>query len=333
VQFLIGTSNYQKQQQLLMNNDDRYYRIVKAATTLTNNNNNNNDNNNNNNNKIKDINDFCTSCDVIKEIVSITDFSNINGTNRERILNDLSEFIDKLLNFVSIRIKDINPIYIDRLDWALTRLYNYTNESRIKDYLEKINSKRQSFKLPFSVLQNIVSNSTTFEKLLNEVPFQAEKLFTRDGKSVQERRETCWMAEKGIDGLAYSGKIMIPVPFCESVKSVRDAVEQKTGHFFDCCLINYYPDGDSACKFHSDPDMGTLWAKETVVVSFGETRRFHFRSIGDKTENDQLHFTYRLFQGSSHNIFIVVIIIIIIIIKVTLCICSKNVKMNINTLL
>ena len=29
--------------------------------------------------------------------------------------------------------------------------------------------------------------------------------------------------------------------------------------FFDCALCNHYPDGDSACKFHTDPEHGTHW--------------------------------------------------------------------------
>jgi len=290
VQFLIGTSNYQKQQQLLMNNDDRYYRILKASMIIS----------PKNNDIIEDLNDFYVYCDVIKEIVTITDFSN-NNINSEKILNDIIQLIDKVLNFVTIRMKDISSIYIDKLHWSLTRLYNYTNENKIKDYLDKINSKRISLKLPFIVLQNTVTNSTSFEQLLHEVPFKAERLNTINGKQVLERRETCWMAENNVGGLAYSGKIMVPVPFCDSVRNVRDAVELRTGHFFDCCLINYYPDGESACKFHSDPDMGTLWARDTVVVSFGETRRFHFRPIininDEKSENEQTRYIYRLFEG------------------------------------
>jgi hypothetical protein len=30
------------------------------------------------------------------------------------------------------------------------------------------------------------------------VPFKSELLTTRDGKTVSERRETCWMADEGI---------------------------------------------------------------------------------------------------------------------------------------
>lgn len=63
---------------------------------------------------------------------------------------------------------------------------------------------------------------------------------------VAERRETCWMADEGIGGLAYSGKIMAPVSFTRNVAAVRDAIEKETGIYYDCCLINWYDDGECA---------------------------------------------------------------------------------------
>eukprot|EP00571_Detonula_confervacea_P016050 CAMPEP_0172307882 /NCGR_PEP_ID=MMETSP1058-20130122/8645_1 /TAXON_ID=83371 /ORGANISM="Detonula confervacea, Strain CCMP 353" /LENGTH=630 /DNA_ID=CAMNT_0013020179 /DNA_START=107 /DNA_END=1999 /DNA_ORIENTATION=+ len=49
--------------------------------------------------------------------------------------------------------------------------------------------------------------------------------------------------------------------------------------FFDCALCNHYPDGDSACKFHTDPEHGTHWHRTTAVVSCGTSRGFAFRPI------------------------------------------------------
>lgn len=66
------------------------------------------------------------------------------------------------------------------------------------------------------------------------------------GDVVFERRETCWMADEGIGGLAYSGKIMAPVPFTQNVAAVRDAIEKQSGIYYDCCLINWYDDGECA---------------------------------------------------------------------------------------
>ena len=117
----------------------------------------------------------------------------------------------------------------------------------------------------------------TVKSLAAEVPFKVEQLVTRDGTRVDERRETCWMADEGIGGLAYSGKVMAPTPFTPLVDSLRDLVFEKTGQRFDCALLNLYPERSVACKYHKDPDLGRLWARDSVIVSVGETRRFAFR--------------------------------------------------------
>jgi len=137
------------------------------------------------------------------------------------------------------------------------------------------------------VLKNI-----TVEDLRKEVPFKAEKLVTRTGKRVDERRETCFVAESGIGGLAYSGKIMEPTLLSEtslpSVFMIRNAIvealrnDEEYGGYdinFDCALMNLYPDGASACAWHTDPEMGTVWDRDSVIVSIGETRRFAFRKL------------------------------------------------------
>ncbi|KAL7466319.1 hypothetical protein ACHAXS_006621 [Conticribra weissflogii] len=51
--------------------------------------------------------------------------------------------------------------------------------------------------------------------------------------------------------------------------------------FFDCSLCNHYPTGDSACKFHTDPEHGSHWHRTTAVVSCGSSRKFAFRPIPD----------------------------------------------------
>ena len=117
----------------------------------------------------------------------------------------------------------------------------------------------------------------TVKRIAKEVPFKTEQLVTRDGVRVDERRQTCWMAASGIGGLAYSGKVMRPVPFTPTMDKLRDFVFEKTGQRYDCCLLNLYPAKNVACKWHRDPDLGRLWARDSVIVSIGETRRFGFR--------------------------------------------------------
>jgi len=138
--------------------------------------------------------------------------------------------------------------------------------------------------VPFRFSPGLAKGMVSMEQLLEEVQFKTEQLVTANGMRVDERRQTCWMAEEGVGGLAYSGKIMAPAPMAPCVVAVRDALEKETGERFDCCLINMYANGDVACSYHQDPDHGRLWATDSIIVSIGETRRFTFRPVGSKDE-------------------------------------------------
>jgi len=133
------------------------------------------------------------------------------------------------------------------------------------------------------------------DALRTELPWKADTLLTRLGAAVRERRETCWLAEPGIGGLSYSGKLMPPAPLPARVAAARDGLAAAFGERYDCALCNWY-EGDSgaACAWHADPEHGSLWALETAVVSVGETRRFAFRATGDAV-GDQ--YTFYLFHG------------------------------------
>ena len=152
------------------------------------------------------------------------------------------------------------------------------------------------------------NDNDIIKTLLQEIPFSYDTIATRSGSLVQERRSTAWIAEDGIGSLAYSGKLMTPQPIPPFVRYTMRAVEnsivqnydkndqftnymdymtqlklcmEETGGYFDCALTNHYPDFDSACKFHTDPEHGSFWERLTCVVSAGEgdIRKFAFRPI------------------------------------------------------
>jgi hypothetical protein len=69
------------------------------------------------------------------------------------------------------------------------------------------------------------------------------------------------------------------LPFLELGQLIQNG--ETSLEFFDCALCNHYPDGDSACKFHTDPEHGSHWHRTTAVVSGGTSRKFAFRPIPD----------------------------------------------------
>ena len=148
---------------------------------------------------------------------------------------------------------------------------------------------------PFDILPAVVDWEEmlpdAIDRLTQDIPFRYDAIVTRTGASVTERRGTAWIAESGIGALAYSGKLMAPSPIPPIVQQVMRHVEThvmlKQGGvedtyprpFFDCALCNLYPDVESACKFHTDPEHGSHWDRLTCVVATGEPRRFAFRPI------------------------------------------------------
>jgi len=154
--------------------------------------------------------------------------------------------------------------------WSLAR-FGLDVPSEIGDLLRGI---------PFKFEPNLTAGLIDLETLRREVAFRREKLTTRDGRQVDERRETCWMGEDGVGSYAYSGKVMQPTPMPPCVVALRDALEEKTGERFDCALVNLYPNETAACAYHTDPGMGIGFATDSIIVSIGETRRFSFRPLG-----------------------------------------------------
>ena len=139
--------------------------------------------------------------------------------------------------------------------------------------------------VPLGVQWDSLGLKDAASSLRDAIPFSFDTIVTRSGSKVTERRGTAWVAEEGIGSLAYSGKLMPPRPIPNVVRDTMRLVETNTLHdnvpwpFFDCALCNHYPDGESACKFHTDPEHGTLWERLTCVVAAGSERRFAFRPI------------------------------------------------------
>jgi len=175
-------------------------------------------------------------------------------------------------------------------------------------------------KLPFDIIPSCIDwdsfdvdtqenndRPNAMKSLLNDIPFNLDTITTRTGSRVEERRGTAWVAEDGIGALAYSGKLMNPHPLPDIVARAMRQVEEgiiqmgseknqelelchdTIGKYFDCALCNHYPNEESACKFHTDPEHGIYWERLTCVVSAGndDVRKFAFRPIPNENEWDR----------------------------------------------
>lgn len=169
------------------------------------------------------------------------------------------------------------------LDWAVAGLQLSNAEISLPECLSDLVKQAN---LSFGIYPGLLSQlkHLTADNLVEEVDFQVETIRTASQKVVQERRQTAWQGDHGIGPFLYSGKSMPRREWSPTVRKVRDTLILQTGQRYDCCLLNLYPDGGSAMRFHIDPDQGRLWDFDTAVVSIGATRRFAFRSIENSDE-------------------------------------------------
>ena len=194
------------------------------------------------------------------------------------------------------------PHQISGLKWAFDSLslsLSYTdNDKKCFALPDSIHKAYQQLQLPFRIRPNFLStnittkegieHNLTVQNLVRQVDFQADEIQTKSNKIVVERRKTAWEGEDHVPGFAYSAKVMPTKPFSPLVRYVRDILHQQTSIYYDCCLLNLYPDGDSGMRYHIDPDQGQLWGYNTAVVSAGATRRFAFRKINNHN-NEKPH--------------------------------------------
>lgn len=177
-----------------------------------------------------------------------------------------------------------------QLNWSIEGLYARIPELESSPHLERL--QKRIANLPFEIVPRGFDWTTVLSEkgnlmickdLVDSIPFSKDTIMTRNGVSVTERRGTAWIAQEGIGNLAYSGKLMTPKPIPNLVSQVMRSVEERLNlgeeAFFDCALCNHYADATAACKFHTDPEHGSLWDRTTVVVAAGTDRKFSFKPI------------------------------------------------------
>ncbi|WP_284380421.1 alpha-ketoglutarate-dependent dioxygenase AlkB family protein [Litoribrevibacter albus] len=122
--------------------------------------------------------------------------------------------------------------------------------------------------------------------LLEELHWQQEhiKIF---GKTINSPRLQSFYGDDGVN-YRYSGRTFKATPWAPCLERLRRAVSEITNQPFNGVLCNLYRDGDDAMGWHSDnePELGA----NPVIASltFGASRRFSLRKIGESKQRFSL---------------------------------------------
>jgi alkylated DNA repair dioxygenase AlkB len=173
---------------------------------------------------------------------------------------------------------ELEPHQLSGLKWSFD-CFGLTDEAWVLS--TQLQESYDQLKLPFRIRPSLLGHvrKLSVPKLVDEVKFKVERIRTKSNTFVQERRQTAWEGDSHVAPFEYSGKSMKRENWSPIVQQVRDNLKSLTGDYYDCCLLNLYPDGGSGMRYHMDPDQGDLWDYETCVVSVGATRRFAFREV------------------------------------------------------
>ena len=220
---------------------------------------------------------------VISRLIFLGETNNIHPDDTKILFGE--PLIEKLEQ-VSAKIVDmLQPYQLSGLVWSIDcfnlvhRIVKGESATSLPILLQ---SKYDDLDLPFRIIPGAIpSRYLSLETFIEQVDFEVETIRTESNQWVAERRQTAWQGDPHVKPFLYSGKAMTRREWSPAVKYVRDELRKISGHYYDCCLLNLYPDGGSAMRYHIDPDQGELWDFETAVVSIGATRRFAFRSISN----------------------------------------------------
>lgn len=136
--------------------------------------------------------------------------------------------------------------------------------------------------------------TVAFMERLREEILWTQETITLWGKSHLQPRLSAWYGDAG-NRYAYSGVVLEPHPWTDTLLRIKNDIEDATGHRFNSVLLNLYRDEHDSVGWHSDaePELGEM--PVIASLSLGETRTFRLRH---KTRKDQKPVAIALNDGS-----------------------------------
>ncbi|WP_297692156.1 alpha-ketoglutarate-dependent dioxygenase AlkB [uncultured Eudoraea sp.] len=117
--------------------------------------------------------------------------------------------------------------------------------------------------------------SAYFEMLKSSVPWRQDEIRVY-GKIYSQPRLTALYGNNN-RSYSYSGIVMKPMPFNETLFDVREKISSLTDVEFTSCLLNLYRDGKDSNGWHSDDEKELGKNPVIASVSLGHERYFHLR--------------------------------------------------------
>ena len=111
--------------------------------------------------------------------------------------------------------------------------------------------------------------------LQRETPWQQDAL-NFGGRQVLIPRLQAWYGDKH-SHYGYSGLALTPLPWTDTLLTLKQRIEVSSGQVFNSVLLNFYRDGKDSVSWHSDDEAELGLDPVIASLSLGTSRRFELR--------------------------------------------------------
>ena len=143
-----------------------------------------------------------------------------------------------------------------------------------------------------------------FIYLNDNIPWKSEQI-KMYGKLITTKRKSAWFGDNGIS-YKYSGNTFHAFPWTNELLQLKKIVEEFSGNTYNSCLLNLYPNGETAMAWHAD-DEPELKPDGTIAsLSFGAERRivFKHKTTKEKVETTLEHGSLLLMKGETQKFWL-----------------------------
>ncbi|WP_400077732.1 alpha-ketoglutarate-dependent dioxygenase AlkB family protein [Winogradskyella sp. R77965] len=177
--------------------------------------------------------------------------------------------------------------------------------------MDLFSQEKQHFKLPNAELIYVpefflrAEANSYFKIIETETNWQHDDI-TVFGKTYKQPRLTALFGESN-QLYSYSNIVMHPKPFTQTLRTIKDKVEDLSEYKFNTLLINLYRDGNDSNGWHADNEKELGENPIIGSLSFGEARPFHFKHRTLKHERHKLileHGSLLLMKGEMQHFWL-----------------------------
>jgi alkylated DNA repair dioxygenase AlkB len=127
----------------------------------------------------------------------------------------------------------------------------------------------------FGLVLNSTEANRYFEILMETIEWRKDVAIIF-GKRIETKRKVAWYGDQPF-AYTYSNNTKTALAWTKELLLLKKIVEQKTGEFYNSCLLNLYHDGSEGMAWHSDAEKDLKKNGAIASISLGAARKFSFK--------------------------------------------------------